>query len=546
MTDGTLIMKIIKDPYLSEFNIIIIDEAHERKIQIDLMLLLLKKIMLSGKRDDLKLIIMSATIDSSIYEKYFADIKKETINISTEAHYPIVDKYQAQDTQINFLKLGREVLDSIINAPPSNVAGNYGNAGDILFFVTTSNEAYEICRYITKNHPRIFCIEVYSQMAEGRKILAQDKDRYKSLGNYNRKVIIATNVAESSLTIDNLGFVIDSGYELYSYFDPNTMAHVLEKRFITSAQATQRRGRVGRTGPGICYHLYSKNDFDSMRPYPEPTILKEDITLDMIKLITLPFVRTTPNLQDVLSQLLDPPRTPFVGLGLKLMNDYKITENEKITAFGYQIAQFNSIDLGLALFLAYSYQSFVAREAAIIVSMLESINYRMNNLFDLIDKQSYAIPKAVNALAAKNSDHLSMLNFYNSYIASPNQKQWLYKHQFRSNVFTQIESKSKKLYYQTLRIMQSKEPQEEEILDARVVEDRDPSSALLVSLRNSHLHQIAHKTGKNIATLYPHKKSKVGINRNSFVHKIPSNADIIYNELTQINNNYELNIITVV
>jgi pre-mRNA-splicing factor ATP-dependent RNA helicase DHX15/PRP43 len=546
MTDGTLIVKMINDPYLMEFDIIIIDEAHERKIQIDLMLLLLKKIILSGKHPSLKLIIMSATIDTKLYEQYFEDCITKTINITSAALYPITDIYTDQHID-NFLKAGRETLDGIINNT---------SKGDILLFVTTSNETIEMCKYINKNYSKlVYCIEVFSQMSESKKLLLQ------SDSNSKRKIIIATNVAESSLTIDNLSFVIDSGYELYSYFDPNTMAHVLEKRLITLAQAMQRRGRTGRTNPGTCYHLYTKEEFNSMKPYPEPTILKEDITFDMIKLITLPFVQTVDNLNDILSQLLDPPKTTFINLGLKLMNDYGLIINNVISKLGLQVAQFNSIDLSLALFIIYSYQNYVAKDACIIVSMLETLNYRLTNLFDFnmgSDQNNQNINyNNYHLIAFPKSDHLSLLKLYHEYQKLSESKlqtklqSWLQKYKFRKNIFMQIESKAKRLYYQTLNILKQS-VDTDNVLESRITGNHmdnhiDNYKTILSCLRKSHLHQIAIvSNSNNIKTIYPKTKVIANISKNSFVTKISKNKDIIYHELAYIGGNYELNIVSIV
>ena len=162
-----------------------------------------------------------------------------------------------------------------------------------MFFVTSSNEAFDLCKQLNNElenidiENNIYCIEVYAGMNKNKQIIAQDKDLFKKEGNYKRKIVITTNVAESSLTIEGIKFVIESGYELLGQFDPDLMGHRLEKGIISHAQAKQRMGRSGRTEPGVCYHLYTEDFFNRMKKFPEPDIRKQDITDECLKLLNI-------------------------------------------------------------------------------------------------------------------------------------------------------------------------------------------------------------------------------------------------------------------
>ena len=270
-TDGTIVAKLISDPNLSEYDAVIIDEAHERKVQIDFMLYLLKNVVMNRK--DFKLIIMSATVNSEIFESYFALTKFVAIDIGGKTNFPIESIYSAKPTASHeYVTVGLEILMKLLDKKET------GKISDIIFFVTSINETFDICKRIKAKYPSIECIEVYSGMDKNKQKAIEHKE------GTNQRVLISTNVAESSVTVDGIKYVIDSGYELLSYYDPNKRGKVLEKKLITQAQAKQRMGRGGRTAPGICYHLYTKNDFENqMKKFPEPAIRLSNITTETLR-----------------------------------------------------------------------------------------------------------------------------------------------------------------------------------------------------------------------------------------------------------------------
>ena len=155
--------------------------------------------------------------------------------------------------------------------------------GDILMFVTSQRETEIGCSKlkalcgkqvkITEICDQYYCAEVYGKMSDDNREFAVDKDKYKSLNSkYKKKIIFATNVAESSITLDGIVYVIDTGLELLSYYDYIKSRQVIEKRYTTHAQVKQRMGRAGRTKPGICYHLYTEDKFNRLDQFPKPSI----------------------------------------------------------------------------------------------------------------------------------------------------------------------------------------------------------------------------------------------------------------------------------
>ena len=362
MTDGTLVAKQIRDKYLSEYDVIIIDEAHERKVQIDFILLFLKGILESGKRPDLRVIIMSATIDGKKYQNYFSGIKSHIINISGKPNYDIDVKFLDHPIT-NYMKEGPLLIETLLNE---------GVKEDILFFITASEEAKKLCKMIRPKYPKVYCIEVFSDMDPKLRLYATDKNQYHELGNYDLKMVMATNVAESSLTIDGLKYVIDSCHEYHNSYDPYAMGYVMEKKLITEAQALQRRGRVGRTEPGTCYHLLTKKQFDALEKYPAPDILEQDITIDLLGII-----KTTDDKSyfagiESINKLMDVPKKKILEVAYDLYKLYHVIDaNGILTHIGSDITEFSTLKIQQSLFLIYSYQMFCAKEASIIVTMIE-------------------------------------------------------------------------------------------------------------------------------------------------------------------------------
>jgi superfamily II DNA/RNA helicase len=287
-TDGLLLAQILKDDYLlSDIQGVIIDEVHERQVPIDLLLYFIKYIL--KKRPEFKLIIMSATIDSNIFKKFYEmdNITFGHIEISGQSNYPITSFYMKPSDKINFfnyIDVGITIILQILEEKNSK--------GDILMFVTSQRETEIGCKKIKmlcNNSIKIadkcdtyYCAEVYGKMKEDKRDLAVNKDKYKQGTKYKRKIIFATNVAESSITLDGIVYVIESGLELLSYFDYKKYCQVIDKRYTTRAQVKQRMGRAGRTQPGICYHLYTEDKFNKLDNYPNPSIKLNNLNENFI------------------------------------------------------------------------------------------------------------------------------------------------------------------------------------------------------------------------------------------------------------------------
>lgn len=447
-TDGTIVQKLLNDPELTEFDAVIIDEAHERKVQIDFLLFLLREAL--KKRPKLKVIIMSATVNADIFKNYYKDFKFKNMELGGKRTFPIDSHFLDSTSKYDdLLDVGFKILVDILKKDDPDKKG----AHDIIFFVVSSNDAKTLCSKLkeltdkeTKDTCKItckgdiFCVEVYSGMNRDRQDLAQDKSAFKKDSNYNRKVVIATPVAESSLTIDGLKYVIDSGYQLYGTYDPRKRARRLERELITNAQAKQRMGRAGRTEPGICYHLYTKTDFeDGMEKFPQPDIRISDISDECLKLLQADNIQTTDNLKNVLEQFIEPPKKEYVDTALTTLMQLGATEDSKITKLGVLMSNIatNNIMASSAIIFGKMYNC--SREIMKIISMIDAIKINLRELFyvrtDIDEKKAMKIiDDTRKKFSRKCSDHLSLLDIYEEFFnqyKKDNAKQWVRKYSFK-------------------------------------------------------------------------------------------------------------------
>lgn len=543
-TDGTIVAKLMNDPNLLEFDAVLIDEAHERKVQIDFLLYLLKQTCIA--RPDFKLVIMSATINEYIFANYFVGFKFIHFDVGGRTNYPIKSIFLDQPIDPkSFVSKGLEIINNIKMS---------GENGDILFFVTSVIETVDSCKKImgptdqATNKTNEYCIEVYAGMNPKQQELAQEDNN-----TGKRKIIVATNVAESSLTISNIKFVIDSGYELYSYYDTEKKSKVLVKKLITQAQAKQRMGRAGRTSPGTCYHLYTKNDFENgMEKFPLPTIKVSNIYGECLKLLSLDSVNNVDKLKQILSEFIEPPSEQHVKESITTLMKLGLIESNIITKLGKIIADLQ-VDPMQGLSIYFGYQLGCAKEIIAIISMTDAIKGTINELFlvpkliDQIDqtnnnKQSQKFDhmtkkflSAKNSLADQTGDHMTLLKIFSQYTklrkAKNDQKlnDWLFKHFLKKSVL----DKAYKHYVKIKHVSMSK------------------------LKNNMSINWNAHKQKTRIlASIFcgfflntvflKDKRGSVTISKDSFLlaNTLNSSDEIIYNELTTIGGNTSASIVS--
>lgn len=288
-TDGILLAETRNDPLLRAYDTVIVDEAHERSLNIDFLLGILKRAL--ERRKDLKVIVSSATLDTGRFAAFFKDAKK--IEVPGRL-FPIEMRYMAppEDEERD---LPRDVETALLALPAD---------GDVLVFLPGERDIRETADHLAHRFPSDDVIPLFASLPAG-------EQRRAFAPSPRRKVILATNVAETSLTIPGIRAVIDSGLARISRYIHRTQIQRLQIEPVSQASARQRAGRCGRVGPGICIRLYSESDFESRDEFTAPEILRSSLAGVILSMLDL-------KLGDIERfPFIDPPKPAMIREGLR-------------------------------------------------------------------------------------------------------------------------------------------------------------------------------------------------------------------------------------
>lgn len=432
-TDGSLISMLKSDPLLKSIDVVIIDEAHERKVNIDLLLYLLKNAIEQRMKKNLKplkLIIMSATIDEKIFEAYYKNYKFEWLELAGTPNHPIKSIYLESSLDLKkneYLEKGKELIGQIIyninSLNPEYIEG------DILFFVCTISECDKLANELGTTYPDCFTMGLYSGFDSELEQYISNPIKFKELNsNFKRRLFISTNVAESSLTIDGIVYVIDSGLELNVKFEPITNTNIMRKNFITQAQMTQRKGRAGRTKPGVCFHLYTPQEETNTIKYPEPEIKCIDLKNTCLSLMKIcskinhidsnKSQTSNCKVDDTLNMFLhfiEPPEKQYLLNGFNFAYTNKLIENNNELSEIGQLVLESRLDImdGLSLLWAYNISELVFRNVFKIISICSYLKSGIDDLFHIdVNKQQKKNILSKLIVESFHSEHILLLNLY--------------------------------------------------------------------------------------------------------------------------------------
>ena len=414
MTDGILLAEIQNDPYLNKYDTLIIDEAHERSLNIDFLLGYLKQLLL--RRPDLKLIITSATIDLQKFSAHFDNAP--IIEVSGRT-YPVDVWYRplfeslskeddAEDTEQDIYSA---IVEAVHEIELHEKTGSGARGGDILIFLSGEREIREAAEALRKAqfaHMEVVPFYARLSLAEQQRVFAP---------HTGRRIVLATNVAETSITVPGIRYVIDPGFARISRYSYRTKVQRLPIEPVSQASANQRKGRCGRVAEGICIRLYSEEDFNNRPAFTDAEILRTNLAAVILQMLQL-------RMGDIHKfPFIDAPDHRLISDGYKLLEELQaVNSKNQLTPVGTQLSKL-PLDPRLARMLLAAQEQSCVRELLIIASALSVQDPR-----DRPSEKQQAADQMHRRFWSEHSDFLGYVNVWDYF---ETQRQELSQNQLR-------------------------------------------------------------------------------------------------------------------
>lgn len=411
LTDGMLLREAMTDPLLERYSVIILDEAHERTLATDILFGLMKEVLRARK--DLKLVVMSATLDAEKFQEYFDGAP--LLQVPGRLHP--VEIFYTPEPEPDYLEAAiRTVVQIHLCEGP----------GDILLFLTGEQEIEDACKRIEQevkqlgpqSPAELCCLPLYSSLPpdlQQRIFEPAPPPRYPG-GPPGRKVVVSTNVAETSITIDGIVYVVDPGFAKQKVYNPRVRVESLLVSPISRASAQQRAGRAGRTQPGKAFRLYTEQSFkNDLHPQTYPEILRSNLGSTVLQLKKL-------GIDDLVHfDFMDPPAPEVMMRALELLNYLGALDDEgEMTSLGAMMAEF-PLDPQMSKMLIASSDYSCSQEILTIVAMLS-----VQQCFIRPKEQQRRADERKAQFAHVDGDHLTLLNVYHAWLSAGQDPKWCF------------------------------------------------------------------------------------------------------------------------
>ena len=428
MTDGILLQEMKLDPLLSKYSVIMVDEAHERSLNIDFVLGLLKRIL--KERKDFKVIVSSATMNAEAFSEYFENCP--IVNIETIT-YPVTIVYDPPKISATTItEQGSECLIEKICSTVERVLNN-GEDGGILIFLP-GEKIIKDCLF-KLDHSK-FARKIYTLPLYGRLAKEEQERVFDPAPFGKKKVIISTNIAETSVTISDITTVIDSGLSKLNYYNPRTFTSSLVETAISKASSNQRKGRAGRTQAGTCYRLYSRKDFDTRPLYTTEEIFRTDLSEVVLQMAELGIK----GFMDF-DFIAPPGKEGIIGAVDTLNMLGALNKDNSLSSIGKLMVQF-PLEPRISRIIVESIIRYpnVLEEAIIASSFLST-----NSPFLLPQGEEMEARKAHHAFRDMQGDFVSYLNIFSAYKNSTNKERFCKKNYLDERVMSEIDNINEQL-----------------------------------------------------------------------------------------------------